>query len=320
MRDLTNNAVSRRNWLASVCCALALAACGGGSSNDEAPQATDNQLFAVDGASGTVYGFSTLTATAGQSMQGHVIGATIDGATRLVVDTARDELYVLGEKRITVYAQASKAGAQARPSRQIELPATALSPNDLKLDAVHDRLYVAVTAQYDEQVLVYDNASTVKGLATPSRTFTPGNGARAIALDVAGNSLYATGSTIGIARYDQIDTAVGQIFADGFLAHVVSGNSLEFDVARDRLYLADSFAGVQIVDKASALPSEPTSTLPITDITALALDKGRDRLYVGARNAAYAIDAASKMTGGTQMPASAVQAASGVLITGFAFR
>lgn len=298
-----------------------LSACGGGggSQGEGPPAQVNNRLFAADAGSGVVGGFEQLVPTAGASFEGRQVGLTLSGVERLAIDAARDELYVLSDGLVSVYANATTASETAVPVRQIRLPRDAMTVNDMKLDIARDRLYVAVGRQYDDAVFVYDGAHTVQGATAPSRVFMPGNGARAIALDPDGKVMYATGFVTGIVRYEGVDAATGQVWGSGFLARQVSGYHLEFDAAHDRLYLADPFAGIRIVNEVSRLPFAVSATIAVPDITALALDLTTDRLYVAARTLAYVLSSASTLGAGSGLPAVAVQATTGSRISGFTF-
>ncbi|NML46668.1 hypothetical protein HHL11_23180 [Ramlibacter sp. G-1-2-2] len=243
----------------------------------------------------------------------------------LAYDSGRNVLYAVTFTSVTsssvvVYADASKLANGATPSRTITLPADVLLPQGVVVDAAHDTVYVAVSRQYDRQVLVYANASTASGAAPVARTMTFSGAINSFDIDFQRNLMYVVSSGYGVLVFKDVNTANGTITPSGSLLAGVMTSAVTIDAQRDRLYAADVFAGVHIVGGASLASPTNAGTIAIPYARVIAVDSANDRLYVGAYETAYLLQSASTLSASSSAPAAAVNAGTGSSIGGFAFR
>jgi hypothetical protein len=134
------------------------------------------------------------------------VATTLSGPVTITLDAVADRLYVPDNDSgtVSIFDHASAANSNQAPTRTITGPTTNLiKPVQIALDKANDLLYVAD----DLNVLVFSNASTVSGDATPARIITVGFPIAAMVLDTAGDRLYLgdeTGNAINI--YDSAST------------------------------------------------------------------------------------------------------------------
>ena len=185
---------------------------------------------------------------------------------------------------------------------------------DFALDATNDRLYVADL----RSILVFNNASTLSGNATPSRTVStiPGpfggfNGG--IFLDTTRNMLYAAtnfiGSTQNVQVFDSASTASAATATRIITFTIRSIADIAVDTTRNVLYVygtdAAGFAEILSFDNASTLTGAvvPNRTLSFPDSggtgpIGLFADAASDRLYVPRNDGTIAVfNAASTVSG-----------------------
>ncbi len=137
---------------------------------------------------GNVGGISTfrgiLVFTAASIANGSVSPARVISTTTglssqsLWLDPGSNQLYVSAGNGIAVYNDASTTNGNVSPARVIISTITADSgpPVSLWLDSTSDQLYEAcnsVSHKGKPYILVFDNASTINGYVTPSRTIYP---------------------------------------------------------------------------------------------------------------------------------------------------
>ena len=178
------------------------------------------------------------------------------------VDTANNILYISDINAGAIYAfnNASTLNGAVTPSRIIWGSNTKLvNPENIWLDQATDELYVADGGA--NAILVFTDASTANGNATPSRTITSPDFAQATALwlDTTNDELYIGnygGSSVLILNH--ASTLNGSVTPD----RIISGTKTTFiapyglwvDASNDRLYVADfRNASIDVFDNASTI-------------------------------------------------------------------
>jgi hypothetical protein len=185
---------------------------------------------------------------------------------------------------------------------------------DFALDATNDRLYVADL----RSILVFNNASTISGNATPARTVTtlPGpfgsfNGG--IFLDTTRNMLYAAtnflGTTQNVQVFDNASTASAATATRTITFTIRSIADIALDTTRNILYVYGTdlagFAEVLSFDNASTLTGAvvPDRAISFPDSggtgpVGLFVDAANDRLYVPRNDGTIAVfNTASAVSG-----------------------
>ena len=237
----------------------------------------------------------------------------------LAYDSAHDVLYALGASSLLVYANASMLETDAAPSRVLPLPSDWVWGTAVAVDATRDELYVAGARRYDGQLLVIQGASASANLLSSARVMTM-EAVNAMALDASRSILYVTTATQGVHVFTGIDTATGPVTAARHMLQFHAGGGIAVDATRDRLYVADAFVGVRMMDAASTASQIDRGVLVLPDPRVVAVDPGRDRLYVGAYDRVYVLDHASSLAPGSSVPAAALLGRTGSSFGGFAFR
>ncbi len=268
-------------------------------------------FFAPDLAHATVVAAPSLESLPGGESAGRVVETSPAIGNNVQVDDARDELYVISGRLVTVYAGASTLRPHATPARTFALPQSLRGPRTLFLDAANDVLYVGGDgAGGGGEIVVYPFAHTVRGTpATPARAMFIDDGVSFFTIDTMRGRLYVVNAAAGVHVYANAGTASGVLQAVTTIP--VLGSGLAIDASRDRLYVSDMFAGLILVDQASAARPVVTATLSIDDARYVALDAAADRAFVSASGKVYVIDNASDATSATPLnaPAPALQAA-----------
>lgn len=314
---------SRCHIAATLAVLLALAGCGGGeqTSADRAAvqsatrdDAAVQHLFLPDPGHAALLALASATPAAGATVAGTTLATSGPTGNNVQIDAARDELYVLAGRSVNVYASAATLSAGAAPARSFALPASLRTPRTLFLDAASDVLYVGGdTLAGMGEILAWDFAHTVRGTpATPARALVVDGGLAFFTLDLQRRLLYVASDTSGVQVFADVDTASGLLRPSSSIA--LLGTGLALDAARDRLYVADMFAGLLLVDQASTGNSVVSGTLGIDDARYVAFDAAHDRVHVSAPDQLYTLEHASALTSGTTLPAAAI---SGGATTGF---
>lgn len=341
------------NSLAAIV-AIFSVACGGGggdtkqsnpSSPSTGPVSVKNMLFVSDKEHRVLAGIDTLSPSPNTSLVGNVLSMapTADGG--VAYDVQKDLLYAVAGvlevagNSIVVFEHASTLQGSVKPSRTIHpvLP-TAGGFKDLILDKERDIIYASID---NGNIAVFKNASKLNGSVAPDRLIRIS--ARSFAIDFKRSILYVKHDhsySHVIYAYSGLDT-LGPVITEPKM--IIAGrfpnvDGLALDSARDRLYLGTESKGVAVVENASkagfvfgSVPNMPTTdtptiALPInspvglaSDMT-LAFDTNNDRLYVGYRNIAVVVNAASTLTT-TTTPTNivAVTAPNNTFLGGFAF-
>lgn len=131
------------------------------------------------------------TVGGGTSPSRVILGANTQLTTPfdVLVDTTRNVLYVANGNSILVWNNASTVSGNVAPNRVISGANTLLTQTcQMTLDTARDTLYVGTGGNSSNQVVVFANASTLSGNATPTRVLTtPSNAACGVTLDTTRN-------------------------------------------------------------------------------------------------------------------------------------
>jgi hypothetical protein len=312
---------TRRITLASLLSAAMLVACGGGGSSDSTPRDDSPKiLFVPDQRTGTIGALSTLAPAAGSNLlvdsfrpkDGGGFGGNVQ------YDAARDELYSgwqthtpADQAGVAVYGSASKGSAGLTLTRILKLPNDVRRQTEwLVLDRVTDTLYVHASRVYDDELMVYKNASTLSGTVLPDQSFVFKNHMSQPAFDFK-RGIFYTG-------YLRFNLSTGVAIA-GLPYLPEAGEGVAVDSDRDVLYLANSRDNtVRIISQASTADAAIVATLQIQNAEHVTIDPENNRLYVSANQTEYVFEGASTIRG-SAANGSAVSVA-GAWLGGVAFR
>jgi len=308
----------------ALAAAWSLAACGGGTetrgdrastvdANDRAVvQSTARDasvvqhLFAPDPGRAALFAATSAAPSAGSTVTGTTLTTSGVTGNNVQLDVARDELYTLAGRTINVYANAATLAAGATPVRSFALPASLRTPRTLFLDVAADVLYVGGdTLAGMGEIVAWSYAHTVRGApATPARALFVDGGLAFFTLDLQRRLLYVANDATGVQVFASVDTAAGLLHPVASIA--VLGTGLAVDAVHDRLFVADMFAGLILVDQASTAAPVVSGTLSIDDARYVAFDAAHDRVHVSALAELYTFDHASALSPATAVPAAAV--------------
>jgi DNA-binding beta-propeller fold protein YncE len=312
-------------WIVALAGVLLLAGCGGGGTEvrngDSTAVDADNRavvlsaardaasaqrLFIPDPGRSALLALQTSAPAAGSTVSGAVLATPGAIGNNVQVDAARDEVYVLAGRTVSVYAGAGTLAAGATPVRSFALPPSLRTPRTLYLDTANDVLYVGGdTLAGLGEILAWNYAHTVRGTpSTPARALFVDDGVAFFTIDSVRRRLYVANATSGVQVFADVDGAAGMLRPTATIP--VLGTGLAVDPARDRLYVADMFAGLILVDQASTATPVITSTVSIDDARYVAYDAAHDRLYVSALGQLYTLDNAGALTPATTLPAPAL--------------
>jgi hypothetical protein len=271
------------------------------SSSDGAAPASAARLFVPDLAHPAISALPV--PDPGAALAGVTLRTRGPNGNNVQVDAARDELYAIAGRCITVVAGASTATSASVPARSFPLPASMRRARTLFLDAANDVLYVGGDgADGAGEIVAWSGAHLLQGAATsPTRVMLIDGGVAFFTIDVLRERLYVVNALSGVQVFASVDTASGALLPVSTIA--VVGTGLAIDSARDRLYVADAFAGLMLVDQASTGAPVITAALAIDDARFVAVDPAADRAYVSAGGALYVIDNASALTSATTLAA-----------------
>lgn len=308
-------AFTRFKAAAAVAAAAVLAAaCGGGTADASAdgqarglavaPSAAQLHLFAPDLENAAVAGFAPRAPGAGEMLAPRVIALQPGIGNNVQLDRARDQLYAISGRHVVVFGDAASLAAGARPVRRFPLPATLRTPRTLYLDRMNDVLYVGGDAAGGGAIVAYAAAHTVSGIsAKPARTLFVEGGVAFFTLDVLRRRFYVADAGGAVRAYADLDAARGQLVP--VATYPVLGSGLAVDAVHDRLYVADLFAGLILVDHASAPAAAVSATLSIPDARQVAFDAQQDRAIVSAGHEFYVLEHASALGPASALPAPA---------------
>jgi hypothetical protein len=290
--------------------AVCIGSCGGGGGGGGDATAA-GRLFVADSGNAAVASISNLNPAPGTSPNERVIRGTSNNGIgpgsipALLLDAARDQLYVTNQISIVIFNNAGTANGAIGASRMLTSAGGGF--NSMSMDSARDHLYVG---NISGGVQVFHNASTASEtgpLNQPNRTITfPGtNLIRDIALDSSRDILY-------VAAVDNSGPSMSIFVFDGASAlnSNISGNvtpnrtitiatstfgtmGLAVDPAHDRLFIADSSDDVYAIESAHSkigAPAPPDRTIVLPSIvTRLAVDAANDRLYAAGNTVALYI-------------------------------
>ncbi len=275
--------------------ALLLGGCGGTDSLITGPgmlfvTATDN------GVDPAVAIFEMASALSGNSTPDRYLEGAQTGFHGLIRcanhTVGKDDDLYLGDHfpaSVLIFSPATSVTGNVAPSRKLEGTNVPLyGANGIGVDTSRDILYV--TDNFNQVILVWDNAATVNGDVAPNRTITAVTRPGDIAIDQTNDRLYVSADS-----GDEIWVLNGASTQDG--AAVVNRTitatqldgalGIELDLSRDRLYAASrytnailTFDNVDTID-GNVAPLNVISGAA-TGINApidIALDRERDHIY-----------------------------------------
>jgi hypothetical protein len=209
-----------------------------------------NRLFVVSRANASIMVFDQISTRTGNAAPDRVITGI---ATNLFVpiqpflDKSRDLLYVADDVDVLVFATASTANGNVAVSRDIQVGFTV---GAVFVDSAADRLFLADTT--GNTINVYDSASTLNGIVTPTRQITGAStglaGPVGLQIDTSGRLVVSNSLAPSITVYGAAASASGNVTPAaaiiGSNTGFVSPNQIAFDTtARDTLYVADPGSG-----------------------------------------------------------------------------
>jgi hypothetical protein len=256
---------------------------------------------------------------ADRTIQGTSSNAVINNIPAILIDAARDQLYVSNETSIVVFNNARFANGPVNYNRRVASLAILGGGNfnSLQLDSTRDTLYVGDVVA---GVRVYHGASTANEAGGPDRapdrtissaSFGTDFRVRDVAIDQANDILYvavvtnapslamsifvfnnASGLNSNALTPDRTITITTSVFGT---------MGLFLDTAHDRLYVADSGGDVFVYEsahnQAGSPPPNKTIILPST-VTKITVDTVNDRLYAaGGQTAFYIVPGVSTAFG-----------------------
>jgi hypothetical protein len=309
-------------------CALAAtalaAACGGGSSDTgadgrmrtsgaQAAATQPLQLFAPDLETAALTTFTAYAPGAGETLEPRTLALLPGAGDNVQLDRVRGELYAIAGRQVVVYAGASALGTGALPARRFPLPPVLRKPRALYLDRANDVLYVGGEAAVGGVIVAYPAAHAARGItAQPARTLHLEGGVVSFTIDPLRRRLYVADTAGAVRAYAGVDTARGLLAAVN--TYPVLGSGLAIDSAHDRLYVADLFAGLILVDRASAPAAAVSATLSIADARHVAFDALHDRAIVSAQRELYVFEHASALGAASPVPLPATLPSAGAAL------
>jgi hypothetical protein len=183
---------------------------------------------------GTQYFFvvTAVSATGAESAESTEVSAKPQAAVHdtLFVPTA-------GGNAVDIWDCASTLATDSGPTRTLN-PATLNNPQygSAAVDAARGILYVNVAGT----VLVFDDATNVKGTTAASRTITVASSFRGIAVDSTARRLYVNTSAPSTQVIANSDTASGTPTPAATITGIGGLNALTVDTTNNRLYIANN--------------------------------------------------------------------------------
>jgi len=264
----------RRGALAVLALTTLLAACGGGAPVDARTQAA-------------------AAATA----------AAMQARDAVQVDAGRAERYALHGRQVVVQRASDAASAPAGCS--VPLPEVLRVARVLRLDTVNDLLFAGGDAAGGGGVIVaWSLQHTADGTrVVPARAMFVDGRISSFAVDPLRKRLVVADTEGAVRAYEGADSASGLIAP--VATYPLLGSGVAIDAARDRLYVADLFAGLLIVDHASARGAGVSATLSLEGARRVAFDARGDRAVVATGDGTYVFDHASGLTSASAIPLAA---------------
>ncbi len=265
---------------------------------------------------------STLQPPLGFAAAGRIIAGPkteLNNPSALAYDSVKKELYVANKdgNAIVVFnkncPQTNNLSGNISPCRILSGSSTLLNaPQALAIDSAKNILYIANSGT--NTVLAYANASTAQGNLPPSQTLsgpsTLLNDARALSIDIQKDILYISNKgSNSVLVYPNASQAGGDLPPNRTIGLSQSPNGLFIDAENDRLYLAaegGSDSAALIYENASLKSGavSPDRTLrgnktKLSTPTGLAVDPGRDALYISNTGANQVLAFAMAIDGNT---------------------
>ncbi len=233
-------------WIGLVIVVFAVALVGCSSSDSASPTRSAGTLFVGNSDTPAAVGiYDDVTADNGEVNPDRLI----DGAatelrgpqyTGMCAVRATNDVYVCDEDAaaVFVFSPTGTVDGNIAPTRKLQGAATQLTePYGVKVDTDRDILYV-VNASRNE-ILVWDNASTVDGDVAPDRTIEISAWCSDIALDRGNDRLYVQAG-LEIFILENASTRDGRAVIDREISgpgwDTNGSRGLTVDPARDRLY------------------------------------------------------------------------------------
>ncbi len=238
-------------------------------------------------------------------------------------DAGNDRLYVAFGGGVLVFDQASTSAGSLPPARVItpagSYAGTSGFTGSMQFDAATDTIWLPEDgADGNEYLLQISNASSANGTVTPTNEYAVpvGENGRFV-IDSQRSLLYvANGATIMRFEMNLLQAgplAPGHTVNQGGTSFTIPGTSpfdngdgLAIDSAQDRLFHADAFNGLHIIDGASTATSATLAltTIPLTNPVSATYDAANDRLWVGgSASNAWVFNNASTINAATPVPA-----------------
>jgi len=148
------------------------------------------------------------------------------------------QLYVATPSAILRFSNVETSNGNVAPSATITTVALS-SPQHITIDTINDRLYVA--NQGTSSVLIFDNASTLSGSATPRALIGGATGLSRpvdVAIDTTNDILYVADG-INILVYTSASTISGNQTPAASIAVGTNIGGMFLDVTNDQLYFTD---------------------------------------------------------------------------------
>jgi hypothetical protein len=259
----------------------------------------DGPLFISDPVNGEISVLRHRSPRAGTAVPAKSFSPNEALGEKLIYDKAKDRLFAMTVNGVVIVDNASLAVGAVVPTRKI-VPTTLYIVSDMHYDEGRDMLFLMGSDHSSgRNIAVFDGASKLNGTIAPNRSVRLRGNWRRLAVDKSRSVAYVKDQHM-----------LGQIpsiySADGLLEPVRSfampGEAVAIDSARDRLYTLITHNGQLIVlngaSGASSFGSAQTAFLEVPGTITMAFDEAADRVYLGARNDVYVLNAASTITSG----------------------
>jgi len=210
---------------------------------------TADRLFVTSRGNASIAVFDQASTKTGNVAPDRVISGvatSLGTPTDVALDKSRDLLYVADDLDVFVFSAASTASGNVAVSRDIQV---GFVVSAVCVDATADRLFVADTS--GNTINVYDAASTLNGVVTPTRQISgaaTGLGHPAsLQIDGSGRLIVSNTSTASITVYNAA-SATGNVAPSASISGsntgLVTPNQIAFDpTGSGTLYVADPGAG-----------------------------------------------------------------------------
>jgi hypothetical protein len=234
----------------------------------------NNRLFVGNSGASNILVFDSVNTLNANIAPNRIISSTsLATPIDVAVDTSsRNLLYVVDSLAVVVFANASTANGTTSALRLLQPGFTASA---IQLDATNDRLFLADGAA--NAIDVYDNASTLVGPITATRTLTGSHTQLSLPdglrIDGAGRLIVSNSSPPSITIYANAASTTGDISPTGVIAGSNTKLTAPAQLALDpttnsgELYVADPSGGnIPVFNNISGV-SGTTNPVPNRNIT-----------------------------------------------------